>query len=104
MQSTPYVDVGDSWKMDLNPIFDQRHHTMFWNKVGDPYVVNGFRGEWRFQKAEDAIFVAKQYGWNYEVLYEGLRYHTLKSYADNFLFKKEEVSDVEEDDIDFKRI
>jgi hypothetical protein len=53
---------------------------------------------------ESAVEFCLKAGWDYEVIYQGNRYHSLKSYAENFTFKKEEVSDVEEDEIDFSRI
>lgn len=105
MQCTPSLNLGDSWILDLISIMDTRHNSMFWNKFScDGYSRWGSRGEMSFNTAEDAIKFAKSMGWEYEVNFSGKRYHQLKSYAENFAFKKEQLSDSEEGDIDFQRI
>ena len=105
MQSTPLINLGDRWHVQVETEFDNRTHSMLVNRTGnDPYNRWGNNGEMSFPTAESAILFCKRSGWNYEVIYQGNRYHELKSYAENFQYKKEEVSDVEEEDIDFSRL
>ena len=105
MQSTPQLTLRDGWVIDFLSIMDTRSHSMHWNKVGkDIWSRNCYRGGMSFQTADDAIGYCISTGLEYEIIYDHPRYHSLKSYAENFAFKKEEVSDLEEEEIDFKRI
>ena len=45
------------------------------------------RSDIRFGDLEEAISYAQTMGWTYEVQYPHFRYHTKKSYADNFKWK-----------------
>lgn len=105
MQSTPQSRITDGWVVDYVSIYDTRSHSMLWNKVGrECYAKTATKGNLCFQTAEEAILFCIKGGLEYEIIYDHPRYHTLKSYAENFAFKKEQVSDVEEEEIDFKRI
>jgi hypothetical protein len=105
MQSTPQFNYGDLWHVEVESEFQTRTHSMLSNRTGnDPYERWGNRGEMLFSNVESAVEFCLKAGWDYEVIYQGNRYHSLKSYAENFMFKKEEVSDAEEDEIDFSRI
>lgn len=95
-------DFGDLWYMEPNNMTTHRSISMLWNRHGeDGYSRWGIRGEMMFTTAEEAIQNATNAGFEYEVLYTGIRYHQQKSYSDNFQFKPEEVSDCEEEDIKF---
>lgn len=105
MQCTPLAHNGDKWVVEVNSIMDTRHGSMLWGRGGaDAYNRWGNRGEMAFTCAEDAILFCKNAGWDYEVMFGGFRYHQTKSYAENFMFRKEELSDTEEGDIKFERI
>ncbi len=104
MQSTPLI-TGDAWNVEFESEYSTRTNALLGNRTGnDPYDRWGNRGELKFINAESAVKFCVNAGVDYEVIYQGNRYHTLKNYAENFNFKKEEVSDAEEDDIDFSRI
>lgn len=105
MQSTPDKTNYDVWTVEVTNESDCRHNSMLWNKYGnDAYTRWGNNGQMAFPNLEAAIEFVKLIGWEYEVLYTGVRYHQTKSYADNFLYSKPNISDVEENDIKFDRI
>lgn len=105
MQSTPVFSNGDKWVVEVETEFQTRTHGLLANRTGnDPFNRWGNRAELSFVNAESAVSFCIKTGWEYEVIYQGNRYHKSKSYADNFTFKKEELSDAEEDDIEFSRL
>mmetsp|Transcript_20585 Transcript_20585/g.21365 ORF Transcript_20585/g.21365 Transcript_20585/m.21365 type:complete len:215 (+) Transcript_20585:1-645(+) len=105
MQDTPLFHMGSAWVLEVNLEVENRHMSMLWGRFGsEMYTKWGSKGEMCFKTPEQAIHAAESMGWEYEVLYQGTRYHQLKSYAENFATKKEELSDTEEDDIRFDRI
>ena len=105
MQSTPLFHQGNNWIVEIVSMIDCRQTSMLWNRYGnDTFSRWGLKGEMAFTSAEQAVNFCKKNAWEYEVIYSGRRYHQIKSYSENFTFKKEEVSDSEEKDIEFNRI
>ena len=107
MQSTPLIKYGNLWVLETISIQETRSNSMLWNRVsgqGDAYNRWGSRGEMYFQDAHSAIALAVRTGMEYEVIYANSRYHSMKSYSDNFVAKKDNVEDVDEEEISFSRI
>jgi hypothetical protein len=105
MQDTPLITYSDSWVIEVVSTADCRQQTMMWNRYGcDGYGKWGNKGEMMTPNANSAIKLCQKMGWEYEVIYARDRYHAVKSYAENFASKKEQMSDTEEGEIDFSRI
>jgi len=106
MQCTPLISYHDTWSVEVENLQDTRSNSMLWTRYGsqDDYIRWGPRGEMMVPTAKAGIEFATRMGWDYEVIYTKDRFHQLKSYAENFAFKKEEMSDTEEGDIKFDRI
>jgi hypothetical protein len=99
MQCTPRNRKGYYWTITYETIGFFRDHSMLWGRNSDdPYHRWGNKGEIRGGNLDDALAHAKSNGYEIDVIYPHERYHRTCSYADNFNFKKEKVSDVEDED------
>ena len=47
------------------------------------------RPKYKVHSLEDAVGICERYGWGYDIIYPNKRYHTRKSYADNFAWRGE---------------
>jgi len=98
MQSTPYVRRGQ-WHLQWESIGFYRSHAMLWGRNSDdPYRTWGNRYEVSYPDMNSAVSDARKRGLEVDLVYPHERYHTQKAYADNFTFKKETVSDIEDED------
>ena len=98
-QSTPMMDKNKNWIVKVEPLGFYRSANMFWGRTtNDPFCHWSFRDELAFSNLEQAVRYVQRLGWAYDVVYPKERYHQFKSYAENFTFKKETASDLEEDE------
>lgn len=98
MQSTPYVRRS-LWYMQMQNSGFYRSHAMLWSRNSDdPWRVWGSRFEIGMNDMETAVMYARKFGFEVDVVYPHERYHSQKAYADNFLFIKESVSDIEDEE------
>jgi len=98
MQSTPYVRRS-LWYMQMQNSGFYRSHAMLWSRNSDdPWRVWGGRFEIGMNDMETAVMYARRFGFEVDVVYPHERYHSQKAYADNFLFIKESVSDIEDEE------
>jgi hypothetical protein len=98
MQSTPYVRRS-LWYMQMQNNGFYRSHAMLWSRNSDdPWRVWGARYEIGMNDMETAVTYARRFGFEVDVVYPHERYHAQKAYADNFVFIKESVSDIEDEE------
>lgn len=98
MQSTPVVSNG-GWNIQLEPLGHHRSFGMQNGRCGeDPFYRWGDRHEITFANVESAISQSTHFNYGYDVIYPHERYHVQKSYADNFNFIKEAITDVEDEE------
>lgn len=99
MQSTPRTRKGSWWTITFEPIGYFRDHSMLWGRCSDdPYHRWGNKTEIKCGDLTEALSFAKKSGYEIDVIYPHERYHRTVSYADNFTFKKDRASDVEDED------
>ncbi len=99
MQSTPRNKRGVWWTIQLETNGYFRSSGMCWGRCADdPYHRYGDLFQMKYGNADEALFRAKEMGWEVDLIYPHQRYHQTKSYADNLAFKKENASDVEDED------
>jgi hypothetical protein len=99
MQSTPMIK-RNQFAILFETIGYGRSMAMLWGRgnSNDPYRQWGNRFELLFPDMESAVGYSKQWGWGFDTVYPHERFHERKSYADNFNYTKESVSDLEDDD------
>jgi hypothetical protein len=98
MQSTPYNRKG-GYVIQMENTGWTRSNAMLWGRCSsDPYHRFGDKNEMVFTNIETAFYYARSIGCEIDVIYPHERYHEQKAYADNFLFQKETLSDVEDMD------
>jgi hypothetical protein len=98
MQSTPYYRKG-GYVVQMENTGWTRSNAMLWARCSaDPYHRFGDKNEILFTNIETAFKYARSLGCEVDVIYPHERYHEQKAYADNFLFQKETLSDVEDMD------
>jgi hypothetical protein len=99
MQSTPMTRRG-FWQIIVENTGFYRSNAMHWSRNTDNAFRNwGNRYEMAFNDINTAISIAEGKGWGIDVVYPHERYHSQKAYADNFTYVKEEISDLEEDEV-----
>lgn len=97
MQSTPLYRKYQ-WVMQLETIGFYRHPTGTFRTTLDPYFKWLNKQDYIASCPNEVVRAAKNKGYEIDIIYRHQRYHTQKAYADNFLFEKESVSDVEDED------
>jgi hypothetical protein len=98
MQSTPYSRKG-GYVVQMENTGWTRSNAMLWARsCNDPYHRFGDKNEIVFTNIETAYYYARSLGAEIDVIYPHERYHEQKAYADNFLFQKETLSDIEDMD------
>lgn len=105
MQSTPYFRRG-SYVVQMENTGFTRSNAMLWARCSaDPYHRFGDKNEIAFTNISTAFNYARTLGCEIDVIYPHERYHEQKAYADNFLFQKETLSDVEDlDEVCFENL
>lgn len=95
MQSTPYVR-RNNYVMQIENTGFTRSNSMMWSRSSnDPWHRYGDKNEIYFPNIESAYTTARSLGFEVDVIYSHERYHEQKSYADNFVYVKEAVEDLE---------
>jgi len=95
MQSTPYTR-SSNYVMQIENTGFSRSHGMNWSRASnDPWHRYGDRNEIYFNNIETAFLTARSLGFEVDVIYSHERYHEQKSYADNFVYAKENVEDID---------
>ena len=98
MQSTPYFRRG-SYVVQMENTGFTRSNAMLWARCSaDPYHRFSDKNEIAFTNIATAYGYAKSLGCEIDVIYPHERYHEQRAYADNFLFQKETLSDIEDMD------
>ena len=98
MQSTPYIRKG-GYVVQMENTGFTRSNAMLWARCSaDPYHRFGDKNEIAFTNISTAYNYSRTLGCAIDVIYPHERYHEQKAYADNFLFQKETLSDVEDMD------
>lgn len=98
MQSTPYFRKG-GYVVQMENTGWTRSNAMLWARSSaDPYHRFGDKNEIAFSNIETAYHYARGLGFEVDVIYPHERYHEQKAYADNFLFQKETLNDIEDMD------
>lgn len=99
MQSTPMF-TAEHWQIQMETIGMFRSNMMLWTRcTNDPYHRwTTDRPDWIGHNAKDMVVEAQRQGFEVDLIYPHERYHTVKSYADNFTYKKINASDVEDED------
>jgi hypothetical protein len=98
MQSTPYVRKG-FWTVKRETLGAFRGHGMLWGRCGeDPFYKWSDRDEMKFGSCQEAVAYARYHGYEVDVIYPHERYHMQKAYADNFVFQKEKIEDLDDPD------
>ena len=77
-------NIGKYWSLDFSPESTYKSPTMFWTSATtDSFAKHSMK----FPTLSTAIAYCEKMGLGYDVLYPQTRYHTKKSYADNFQWK-----------------
>lgn len=96
MQSTPYIRRG-SFVLQMENTGFTRSNAMLWARCSaDPWHRYGDKNEICFTNISSAYHYARSLGCEIDVIYPHERYHEQKAYADNFLFQKETLNDIED--------
>ena len=98
MQSTPVIRRG-SYVVQMENTGFTRSNAMLWARSSsDPYHRFGDKMECAFTNINTAYKYAKTLGCEIDVIYPHERFHEQKAYADNFLYQKETLNEVEDMD------
>ena len=77
-------NIGKHWILDFSPDSTYKSPTMFWTSATtDTFAKHTMK----FPSVSAAVSYCEKMGMGYDVLYPQTRYHTKKSYADNFQWK-----------------
>ncbi len=99
MQCTPMKRKGYAWTITFQTLGYFRDHSMLWGRCSDdPYHRWSNKGEIKCGNLDEALAHARSFGYEVDVIYPHERYHRTCSYADNFTYKKETASDVEDEE------
>jgi hypothetical protein len=98
MQSTPYLKRS-WWYLQIETRYFGRSNAMLWQRNSDdPWRSWGNRFEIPLADMNLAVKYARKFGFEADIIYPHERYHSQKAYADNFVFVKEALSDIEDEE------
>ena len=86
--------IGKHWVLSFDSWGQYSSPLMFWTTATCDTLS---RHKFQFNTLSSAIKYCEKLGWGYDIMYPKQRWHTKKSYADNFMWK----GNPSEDDPDF---
>lgn len=80
----PRLQKGYRWRIDFESWGQYKSPLMHWGRASNDVLSRHYINA---NNMHSAIEYCQENGWGYDVQYPGYRWHTKKSYADNFVFR-----------------